>query len=107
MRLKEKLSDDRYTLSELEYGETKLIYLEDKLQKTESLGIPTEKIDLREFWEKHVKDKNYCLPCELLLILDPKVISAENCSTELGLTLELLERVRNFLKEGENEGRQL
>jgi hypothetical protein len=75
-----------------------LILLIDKAEKTESLGICSlSEKEVKEMWKKQ-GDSSYCLPCELLLYLDPKVIKAENCVAELGISLETLEKVKKELE---------
>jgi hypothetical protein len=93
-----KLEDDRYLLIEAVVEDRIFIYLRDKKQKTESLGIPEGKVDLKEMWKKHTTDVDFCLPCELLLLLKQKVITAENSIAELGLTFERLQEFKKILK---------
>ncbi len=91
-----KLSDERYSLIELKNGGYYYIYLNDHEQKSESLGRTKSFIDLNLVWEKHTKDKNYCLPCELFLYVEEKVFVARGFEPlENGLTLSDL---KNFKK---------
>lgn len=101
MKLKKRLKDNRYLIAEIEFTGERLIYLRDFKENTESLGVADKDLDVEDLWKKHEKDSNYCLPCELLLFLEPKVISAEKSVAELGISLETLEKVREFLKEAE------
>ena len=98
MKVIRKLEDDRYLLIEAVVEDRTFVYLKDKKQKTESLGIPEEKVDLEEMWRRHVTVVDFCLPCELLLLLKQKVITAENSVAELGLTLERLQEFKKILK---------
>ncbi|TCK03338.1 hypothetical protein [Phorcysia thermohydrogeniphila] len=97
MKVLRKLEDDRYLIVEAEVDNRIFIYLKDKQQKTESLGIPEKRVDLDKMWEKHRTEKDFCLPCELLLLLEQKVITAENSVAELGLTLERLQEFKTIL----------
>jgi len=91
-----KLSNDRYLLYYFEMSGKSLILLIDKVEKTESLGVCSlSEEEVKEMWEKQA---SYCLPCELLLHLDPKVVKAENCVAELGISLETLEKVKKELE---------
>ena len=103
MRVIKLFRDSRYTLIEAEWEETRFIYLKDNEQKTESLGVAQRELPLKEMWEKHQREENYCLPCELLLHLEHKVLKGENSIAEMGLTAERLERFKELLKEVENE----
>ena len=99
MRVKKRLNDDRYLLAEIEFEGRRLIYLRDRLQETESLGFLSGDLDVEELWKDHLTRSDFCLPCELLLHLDPKVIYSKESVAELGLTLEFLKKVRGILEE--------
>ncbi len=102
LRVTLKLSNDRYLLYHFEMSGKSLVLLIDKLEKTESLGVCSlNEEEIKEMWERQ-KNSSYCLPCELLLHLDPKVVKAENCVAELGISLKTLERVKSQL-EVEND----
>ncbi len=103
MKVLRKFRDGRYTLIEAEWEGKRFIYLKDEEQRTESLGIAKGELPLNEMWEKHLQNSEYCLPCELLLKLEQKVLKGENAVAELGITLERLEKFRELLKEVENE----
>ena len=103
MKVLKKFKDGRYTLIKAEWEGKRFIYLKDEEQKTESLGTTEEELPLNEMWEKHLQNSEYCLPCELLLRLEQKVLKGENTVAELGITLERLEKFRELLKEVENE----
>ena len=97
MKVVKRLEDDRYLLVEAILDGKTFIYLKDKVQKTESLGISEEKLSLEEMWKRHKSNSDYCLPCELLLLLNVKVITAKNSVAELGLSLEKLKEFKAFL----------
>ncbi len=103
MKVLKEFRDSRYTLIEAEWEGKRFIYLKDKEQRTESLGIAKEELPLNRMWEEHLQNSEYCLPCELLLQLEQKVLKGENAVAELGITLERLEKFRELLKEVENE----
>ncbi len=105
MKVIKRFTDRRYTLIEAEWEGKRFIYLKDREQKTESLGVVEGELPLSEMWEKHLKDREYCLPCELLLQIDRKVLKAEKSVAEIGLTLERLEKFKELLKEVENGNR--
>ena len=99
MRVLTKLEDSRYLLIKAELEGTNFVYLKDKVQKTESLGIPERELDLTKLWERHRREEDFCLPCELLLLLKQKVVTAENSIAELGLTIERLEEFKKRLTQ--------
>ena len=103
MKVLKKFRDGRYTLIEAEWKGNRFIYLKDEEQRTESLGIAKGELPLNRMWKKHTQNGEYCLPCELLLKLEQKVLKGENAVAELGITLERLEKFRDLLKEVENE----
>ena len=103
MKVTKTFRDSRYTLIEVEWNGTRFIYLKDNLQRTESLGISEKELPLNQMWKKHLEDTNYCLPCELLLCLEQKVLKGENSVAELGLTLERLNEFKEIVKEVESE----
>ena len=98
MKVLKRWEDQRYVIVEAESNGTTFIYLKDKHQKTESLGIPEGKVNVKELWEKHLSEEEFCLPCELLLRFKHKVVTAENSVAELGLTLEKLKEFKKILK---------
>ncbi|MEO2067957.1 MAG: hypothetical protein ABGX27_00385 [Desulfurobacteriaceae bacterium] len=100
MKVLQSFEDEYYLLIEVIWKGEIFIFFLDKTQGTETLGIPQKGFKLSEVLEKHKKDKNYCLPCELLLKLEKKVARHENNVLEWGLTLEKLERFRQKLLSG-------
>jgi len=103
LKVTKTFRDSKYTLIEAEWNGTRFIYLKDDLQKTESLGISEKELPLDQMWKKHLEDTDYCLPCELLLRLEQKVLKGENSIAELGLTLERLNEFKELVKEVESE----
>lgn len=100
MKLLQKFQDDRYLVVKALYGGEIFIYIDDRAQKTQALGRLKEDVDLKPFWEKHVKgEKGFCLPCHLLLLPTHKVLVGESSTAELGLTLERFKEFKNRLKE--------
>ena len=99
MELKNRFEDERYLLISVFWDDSQFIYLKDKLQKTESLGIPSKPLDIEVFWKKHKELEDYCLPCELLLYFEKKVIVAKNSVVEWGITIERLQRFRKLIEE--------
>lgn len=97
-KLKSKFEDERYLLISGIWDGDNFIYLLDKAQDTESLGIPSEPLDLETFWNKHERNKNYCLPCELLLYFEKRVMVAENSTLEWGLTVERLQKFKQLIE---------
>ena len=97
--MKNRFEDERYLLISVFWDSTQFIYLRDKVQKTESLGIPSKSLDVEFFWRRHIENKDYCLPCELLLYFEKKVMIAENSVLEWGITLERLEKFREFIEK--------
>ena len=104
MEILRKLRDERYTLIEALWEGERFIYLCDREQRTESFGIVEGELPLLDIWKRHREDENYCLPCELLLHVEKKVLRGENSVAEIGLTLERLERFKKLLKEVGSEG---
>ncbi len=94
----ELLEDENYLLCEVEENGVRFIYLRDMKQGTESLGVPGENVDVKALWRAY-GEEGICLPCELLLKLEQKVLVGENSVAELGLTLERLKAFRRFLDE--------
>lgn len=103
MRVIRTFRDSRYTLIESEWNGSRFIYLKDNLQGTESLGVSKGELPLNQMWERHLQDANYCLPCELLLCLEQKVLKGENSVAELGLTFERLKEFKELIKEVKSE----
>jgi len=104
LKLRKRLRDDRYLVAEVELEGKRLVYLADFKEGTESLGVVRGNLDVEALWNRCKEEPNLCFPCELLLNLDPKVVSAGNSVAELGIPLETLSRVRKFLMEGADEG---
>lgn len=101
MKLLQKFKDSRYLLLKVLWEGEIFLYLEDREQKTESLGRVGQDFDLSPYWEKHLKDKDFCLPCHILLLPKEKVLKGEGAVAELGLTLERLERFKKELEVAE------
>jgi hypothetical protein len=99
LELKNRFEDERYLLISASWDGNQFIYLKDKVQKTESLGIPSKPLDVETFWKKHKEGRDYCLPCELLLYFEKKVMVAENSVVEWGITLERLKKFREFIEK--------
>ncbi len=106
MKVLKRLKDGRYTVIVAQWEGATFLYLKDSFEKTESLGlIEKEKLrELKRLWEEYLRDREFCLPCYLLLLPQLKVLKGENAVAEIGLTLERLEK---FKEEVENEGGQL
>jgi hypothetical protein len=99
LKLLQKFKDDRYFLVKVLWEGEVFLYLEDREQRTESLGRLTEDADLTPYWERHLREEGFCLPCEVLLLPAEKVVRGEGAVAELGLTLERLERFKKELEE--------
>jgi len=106
LKVLKRLKDSRYILIVARWEGRLFLYLKDRKEGTESLGLIGEKElpEVEELWKKYLRDRNFCLPCELLLLPELKVLRGGNSVAEIGLTLERLER---FKKEVEDEGAQL
>ncbi|WP_456342349.1 hypothetical protein [Thermovibrio sp.] len=96
MKVLRRLESSRYTVVVARWEGELFLYLKDRKEETESLGVIKEKELKRvdELWERHLKEDDFCLPCELLLIPELKVLKGENAVAEIGLTLERLEKFK-------------
>ncbi|WP_163327949.1 hypothetical protein GFV12_02165 [Desulfurobacterium thermolithotrophum] len=99
MKIKNRFEDERYILVCANWEGSEFIYFKDKLQNTETLAIPSKPLDPKVFWRKHKEDESYCLPCELFLHCDSKVMTADNVIVEWGLTLERLNRFKTLIEK--------
>lgn len=78
--------DDNYLLLEFLSNDDVYIFLYDKTQESAFLGIKEEPIEPKTFWERHRDDKNYCLPCELMLYFKKRLAIAKGYPPlEMGL----------------------
>jgi len=99
VKLLTELQDGRYKLLVFEWKGDKFLYLKDKEQGSESLCLFEREVPLEELWEKHLEEKNFCLPCQLLPYFDKKVLKWGSSIAELGLTLERLEKFKEVLND--------
>ena len=92
--------DNLYLLIDFSFKGKNYLLLYDKLQDAGFLGKKKENFDLRPFWEKHIKDKKYCLSCEIMLLLMPKItFMANHPPTEIGLSLAEARGIIQSLKQ--------
>ena len=101
MKVLKKLNDDRFKIVVALWEGKTFLYLKDEREGSESLGVieggEVKRVD--ELWKRHLKDPEFCLPCELLLIPKLKVLKWKSSVAEIGLTLERLERFREEVGE--------
>gem|GEM_PF-1048625 len=103
MKVVREFRDSSYRVVEAEWEGNRFLYLEDFKEGTQSLCLLEKEVPLDFLWEKHKEDENFCLPCELLLFFERKVLKWRNSTAEMGLTLERLENFRKLLEvKGEN-----
>ncbi len=96
----ERFEDGRYLISKLRIGESLYIYLRDKEQGSEFLELLGCDVELKPYWERHRREESYCLPCEVMLLGEGKVVSSEELgSLEMGVSRKLLEVVREFYRK--------
>ena len=97
MRKVKSLKNDRYEIILFERSSKPFVYLRDKEENSESLGLANISFEeVEKLWERQ-ENSDCCLPCELLLHLDPKVVRAGNVVAELGLAVEFLEKTKKEL----------
>ncbi|MDL1969575.1 MAG: hypothetical protein LWW94_01140 [Candidatus Desulfofervidaceae bacterium] len=78
--------DKDYIVLEFAKDDMVYIFLYDKKQGSAFLGLREEPIELKELWEKHQQDRNYCLPCELMLCFKKRLALARKYPPlEMGL----------------------
>jgi len=114
--LKNSFKDKKCFLVRFKKNNSFFIFLYDAEQDTIFLAQEEKEIDLSIFWDRHLKDKEYCLPCELMLYFDKKFImvvdyppleinfplkEAQKILMELNKTIEIPEIVKNRLLKNE------
>jgi len=102
MQLRHHLQDDQYVLVTFRLGEDDYVFLYDANQRSLFLAQGTEAVDLLTFWQRHEKNEDYCIVCELMLHFDKRWVAVPGePPVELGLTTslskELLEALRGEL----------
>lgn len=103
--IKDCKEDSSYLLLDFNFEGKSYLLLYDKLQDASFLGQKKEDFDIKPFWKKHIKDKKYCLSCELMLLLMPKIaIMANRPPTEIGLSLNKARTIIQSLKEEMGNG---
>ena len=97
MQIDTQFQDIRYFLIEFHRNGLAYILLYDIDCHSLFIGQKETDIDLDTFWKRHQEDKNYCLPCELMLHFDKRlVLSPDYPPLELGLSLKI---AKELLKE--------
>ncbi len=99
MKVLKEFKDGRFRLILFNWEGKEFLYLEDKEQGSESLCLVEGEVPLKELWEEYLKDKSFCLPCQLLLYFDKKVLKYGNSVAELGLTVDRLERLKEVIND--------
>ena len=95
----ERFEDERYLLLKVILCGEVYVFLRDKKQNTEFLCLEEREIDLSAFWKKHKMDRNYCLPCELMLQFEKKAVkSSEHGIVDMGVEKERLEIIEKTYK---------
>jgi hypothetical protein len=99
LKVVERFRDNRYLLVKVLWEGKEFVYLYDRKQDSHGLCLAEGAINLKELWEKHKSDDNYCLPCELFLLFSSKFLQAKSSIAELGISKEVFERFKKELKE--------
>jgi len=103
--IKDCKEDSLYLLLDFNFKGKSYLLLYDKLQDAGFLGQKKEDFDIKPFWGKHILEKKYCLSCELMLLLAPKIaIMANRPPTEIGLSLDKARKIIQSLKEEMGNG---
>jgi len=86
MEVKTCLRDGHYTLVEFRAEGKGYVFLYDADQHSLFLGQETQAVDLTDFWQKHLQDEAYCIPCELMLCFDKQwIFVPHDPPVELGI----------------------
>ncbi len=75
--IKVHFEDKRYFLAEVDFKDQTYIYLYDKKQSSEMLGLKEGNLNLEALWQRHKREANFCLPCELMLNFNKRIITSE------------------------------
>jgi len=101
MEVKTCLRDERYILMEFQAEGDVYVFLSDANQHSLFLGQETRAIDLVAFWQKHLRDETYCLPCELMLCFEKRwVFAPDYPPVELGIDTGTARVLIECLKDG-------
>ena len=80
------LRDGRYVLVEFHAEGKGYVFLYDADQHSLFLGQETQAVDLISVWREHLRDKAYCLPCNLMLLFEKRWLDVPGYpSVELGI----------------------
>lgn len=86
MHIKTHFQDDHYILAAFRTDGDDYVLLYDAKQRSSFLGKDEQAVDLAVFWQKHLEDETYCIPCELMLYLDEHWIAVPDESPlEMGI----------------------
>jgi hypothetical protein len=81
--------DKRYLLVDFRQNSLDYILLYDANHHSLVFAQKENKIDLGTFWQQYQKDKNYCLPCELMLYFKKKLaLAPDYAPLERGISLK-------------------
>ncbi len=74
MEIKEILQDKDYFIVMFFQDKREYVLLYDKKQNALFLAQDVKKEEINVLWENHLKDKNFCIPCEFMLRCEKKVV---------------------------------
>ncbi len=95
----ERFEDQKYLLARIRFLGKTYVFLKDKWQNTEFLGLDSKGVNLSNYWDKYRENTSYCLPCELMLEFEEKVIkSLEHGILEMGVEKRILNSIENIYK---------
>lgn len=98
--VKDYKEDSSYLLLDFNFEGKSYLLLYDKLRESTFLGQKKGDFDVKPFWGEYILNKKYCLSCELMLLLAPKIaIMANRPPTEIGLSLDKARKIIQSLKQ--------
>ncbi len=100
LHAKTHFQDDHYILAACRVDGDDYVFLYDADQRCSLLGRDEQAVDLAIFWERHLEDETYCVPCELMLCFDEQWIAVPGeMPLEMGIDTKIARRLLKLLKD--------
>ncbi|MDQ7031136.1 MAG: hypothetical protein Q9M37_00245 [Desulfonauticus sp.] len=99
IEVKEILKDSEYYIVVFIKDKKDYIFLYDAKQKVIFLTQDTKEEIIYNLWQKHLQDKDFCIPCEFMLQFDKKVIlTSDYLPLEMNISLQEMQSVFSELE---------
>jgi hypothetical protein len=100
VQVKIHFQDDHYILAAFRVDGDDYVLLYDADQQSAFLGRDEQAVDLAVFWQKHLEDETYCIPCELMFCLDEQWIAVpDELPFEMGIDTNKAQALIGMLED--------